>query len=228
MSPPTFLGLSRGLRVMLVVGLTVVGATLGWFLPWLTRWALDLPWVPFRAVLRVIDSAPDPWLQYGATCVGLLIGAGFSALVIHESLAIRITDQQVELKLSGTARTFSRSQIGAVFLDNKALVLLDPTTQELVREKPVDPATEVADAFRAHGYPWTEADPHLESYQLWVPDLPGLPDGVNALLTARARAIEKKQKDDVAELRREVARLGIFVRDNGKRQYWRRLDQTPR
>jgi hypothetical protein len=142
MPPPTFLGLTRGWRVTLVVGLAAIGAALGWFLPWLTGWALGLPWVPFRGLLRLIDSTPDPWLQYGATGVGLLIGGGLGLMAVYESLAITITDQQVELRTKGATRT-----------------------------------------------------------------------------------IEKKQQDDVGELRRAVARLGIFVRDDSNRQYWRRLDQ---
>jgi hypothetical protein len=52
--------------------------------------------------------------------------------------------------------------------------------------------------------------------------MPGLPEGANALLNARTRALAKKQKDDEAELRREVGTLGVVVRDEGTRQYWRR------
>jgi hypothetical protein len=223
MTPPTFLGIDRGSRVGIVIGFAAAGGVLGWFLPWIVRWALGLPWVPFAGPLRLIDSIPDPWLQLGAAGLGLVAGGWIGIAAIVESLAVTITDQQVELTIDGRTRTFGRAQIGSVFLDGKDLVLLDPATRELSREKPESSARAVEAGFRAHGYPWTGTDPHLAAYRLWAPDLPGLPDGVNALLSARTRALAKKQKDDAAELLREVGRLGIVVRDEGTRQYWRRV-----
>ena len=51
--------------------------------------------------------------------------------------------------------------------------------------------------------------------------LPGLPPAANALLTARARAKEKKAEDDLAEMRGELMSLGVIVRDEKARQYFR-------
>lgn len=223
MQSPTFLGIPKAGQAGLVIGFTGFGVALGWFLPELTRWALDLPWIPLQGPLRLLDSAPDPWLHLGAAGLGLLAGAWIGVAAITESLAITLTDQQVELRIKGATRTFPRTQIGSVFLDGKRLVLLDRTTRELAREKPETSGRALAAGFRAHGYPWTDADPYLGQYRLWVPQMPGLPDGVNALLSARARALEKKQADDVAELGREVSRLGVAVRDQENRQYWRRI-----
>jgi hypothetical protein len=59
-------------------------------------------------------------------------------------------------------------------------------------------------------------------YRRWVPDTPDLPIGADALLKARQRALDSDQGGDVAELRDELARLGVVVRDEAKRQYWRR------
>lgn len=51
--------------------------------------------------------------------------------------------------------------------------------------------------------------------------MPGLPDGADALLKARAAALTKGDKDDATELRAELARLGVVVRDEKKRQFFR-------
>jgi len=222
MHPTTFLGITRGWRAGIVIGFAALGLTVGWFLPAFVRWALDLPWIPFKGPLRLLDSVPDPWLQYGAAGLGLLIGGSIGVMAIVESLAVTITDQQVDLRINGSTRTFTRAQIGSAFLDGKRLVLLDPATRELAREKPESSPAQLAAGFRTHGYPWLDADPHLRSYRLWVPDMPGLPDGANALLNARARALTKKRADDVTELHRELARLGVAIRDEDTRQYWRR------
>jgi hypothetical protein len=220
--PPTFLGITKGWRAALVIGLAAAGLAIGWFLPPLVGWALGLPWVPFSGPLRLLDSAPEPWLALGAATVGLLAGGGLGIAAIVESLAVTVTDRQVELRIKRTTRTFARGQIGAVYLDGKSLVLLGAATEELAREKHESSARELEAGFAGHGYPWAGTDPHQGAYRLWVPDLPGLPDGVNALLQARARALDKKQADEAEELRREVGRLGIVVREENRRQYWRK------
>jgi hypothetical protein len=54
-----------------------------------------------------------------------------------------------------------------------------------------------------------------------VPDLAGLPDGANALLAARAKALKKRDADESAVLLTELHRLGVVVRVEKGRQYWR-------
>jgi hypothetical protein len=67
-----------------------------------------------------------------------------------------------------------------------------------------------------------DADPYEDEFRIWFPKTPELPDLANALLAARAEALESSDSgDSVKELRRELARIGIVVRDKGKRQYWR-------
>ncbi|WP_455578038.1 CysS/YqeB C-terminal domain-containing protein [Actinomadura luteofluorescens] len=53
--------------------------------------------------------------------------------------------------------------------------------------------------------------------------MPGLPVGGNALLKARAEALKKQDETNIAELRTELAKLGVFVRDTDKRQWWRHV-----
>jgi hypothetical protein len=223
MESKSYLGISGVWRPGVVIGFAGLGLVMGWFLPTLVHWALDLPWVPFHGPLRLLESIPEPGLQFGGAGVGLLAGGWFGVMVIVETLMITVTDHDVALRIKGKTQTLTRAQIGSAFLDGKLLVLLDPAGRELARDKPEESAAKVEKVFRAHGYPWMAADPHLSEYRLWVPDTPGLPEGANALLTARSRALDKKQADDVAELRREVTKLGVMVRDDGTRQYWRKL-----
>ncbi|WP_425388254.1 CysS/YqeB C-terminal domain-containing protein [Amycolatopsis taiwanensis] len=68
----------------------------------------------------------------------------------------------------------------------------------------------------------------------WTATPPGTSSGVgsprprtwtpaaNALLNARARALRKSESgDDAKDLRTELARLGVVVKDQDKKQYWR-------
>jgi hypothetical protein len=73
---------------------------------------------------------------------------------------------------------------------------------------------------RAHQQP-PRADQHAGGDR-WVDDLPDLPASANALLRVRARALAKGDGDEAARLRADLARLGVVVRDDGRRQYWRR------
>ncbi|WP_420911227.1 CysS/YqeB C-terminal domain-containing protein [Streptomyces nigrescens] len=52
--------------------------------------------------------------------------------------------------------------------------------------------------------------------------MPGLPQGANALLKARAQLLDKRSSSgDLRELREKLARMGVVVRDEKRRQYWR-------
>ncbi len=44
---------------------------------------------------------------------------------------------------------------------------------------------------------------------------------MNALFEAREKALREDDKDEADDLRRELSKLGVTVRDEGKRQYWR-------
>jgi len=111
--------------------------------------------------------------------------------------------------------------VAAVFLDGKDLVVLGPDTAELARERTDHGADRLRGAFEAHGYRWCDADPHRDAFQRWVDGMPGLEQHAQAVLRARRTALEAKDTDDGAELRAELARLGVVVREEGHRQYWR-------
>jgi hypothetical protein len=65
-------------------------------------------------------------------------------------------------------------------------------------------------------------DPRKDEYRRWVEDLPDLPAGANAILKARARALDRGDKEDAAQLRQELGKLGIVVREESKHRFWRR------
>jgi cysteinyl-tRNA synthetase len=60
-----------------------------------------------------------------------------------------------------------------------------------------------------------------------VAAVPDLPVSVNALLNARARALAKGEKAEAAELRAELAKVGIVIRDEKTGQSWRYAGSPP-
>lgn len=207
-----------GTRLVRWVGLPAAGTVAVWLLKLAAEWLVTLRWVPFKGPLELIDSIPEPAATLGALGVGLVIGVLLALTAHSESLTVAVSDEQVTLT-DGENRTstFPREQVSAVFRDRNRLVLLGPDTGELARKTHDLSPERLSEAFHAHGYPWTDGDPHAERYRRWVPDTPGLPTGANALLTAR----DKAGSDDSKELRAELAKLGVLVRDDRGKQYWR-------
>ncbi|MGC4748987.1 YqeB family protein [Micromonospora sp. DT201] len=202
-------------------GLPLLGAGAGWLLAAATGWLTRLPWVPFGGLIEWLDRLPEPQATLGTIAVGVLAGLVFAGIGTAERLIVTVDAAQVRLRRSDQDRTTARVDARVVFLADGHLVLLDGDGAELARESTDLPAAKLAEAFRTHGWGWSDDDPHRSAYRLWVPDLPGLPAGADALLRARERALGRDRRDDARELRRELGLIGVVLRDEGKRQYWR-------
>ena len=209
--------------------LPLVGAGAGWLLKSVAGWVASLPWAPlqgpFVLVDRLVASFGEPQATIGALALGAVAGLVLSFIAAEERLTVTVSHDRATTTRGESSREIGRASVGAVFLDGKHLVLLGRTGEELAREASDLDADRLQAAFLTHGYPWLSGgDPYGNEYRLWVEDTPDLPAGADALLKARARALAKGAdgKDDAAELHAELAKLGIVVRDEKKRQYWRR------
>ncbi|WP_405506168.1 hypothetical protein [Streptomyces purpurascens] len=198
------------------------GAAAGALLPLLARWLLMLPWAPLEGPAELLTSIPEPALTLGTVAVGVLAGLLLGFVAVHESLSVSISATHLTLTIRESTREFAREEIAVLFRDGKHLVVLAQDSTELAREHSGLSWPRLIAALSAHGYPWAEEDPHRADYRRWVPGTPGLPEGADALLRARARARkDSDDADDARELRGELLRLGVVVRDEEQRQYWR-------
>lgn len=218
------LGFSRADRVFVTIGFPLAGLAVGWVLPVLARWLLRLPWVPFAGPLRLVATLDGGFGRFVVLGAGLLLGVAVAFLAVHEALQVTVADKELRLRLGDLTRTVPRGDVSAVFVDGRQLVVLDRESRQVVRDR-LERAGEprVAEAFRAHGYPWQDRDPYAALFRRWVPDLPDVPAAVNAVLAARAVALANKSATDATELRDEVQKLGYTVRDDGTTQHWRPL-----
>lgn len=199
-----------------------IGAVAGWLVRLLAAWLVTLRWAPMKGPARLLNLIPDPWLTVVAVTAGALIGVFVAFIALHEALTVRLTDTHLTLTIRDESRELRHADVGPVFLDGTFLVLLGHHTEEKAREPCDLDAAALAAAFTAHGYTWVPEDPHKADFRLWVPGTPGLPAGANALLSARATTMRKTgTEEDVRALRDELNGLGLAVRDEKKRQYWR-------
>ena len=202
-------------------GFPLVGVGLGALAVWVADGAADQRWLPFRGLFRLLDRYAGTPATIIAMAVGAALGLGLAVAGVLDRLTVTVGNDSARLRRGDTDNTLDRSQTAAVYADGKELVAVGPDGAELAREKHDLPAAELREAFRGHGWPWRDTDPYGADFRLWVEGLPDLPPGADPLLRARAKVLSKK--DDAAELRRELARIGIVVKDARRKQYVRTL-----
>jgi hypothetical protein len=203
------------------VGLPALGVGAGFLLKAIAGWVVALPWAPFQGPFEALERIPEPYSSIGMPIVGGLAGFVLAVLIAWDLAKLTVTDEEVAISRAGEERRFARAAVGAAFLDGKHLVLLGRKGEELARESVDLDKARLTDAFAGHGFPWREGDPYEADFRMWVDDSDGLPAGANALLRARERAVDHGDKSYANEIRSELAKLGVVVRDGNKRQYWR-------
>ncbi|MEW2018372.1 hypothetical protein [Rhodococcus sp. NPDC076796] len=220
---PAVLWFSRGDRFFLIAGAVVIGGLLGFTVPYVAEWGASLTWIPFQGPLELIASWSQWWVRYVCIGVGILLGLALVAVAFYETARVTVSTAQVRITERGETATVSKSRVGTVFVDGKELVLLDDASRQLVRVPSEEKRDAIEAAFEERGYSVATGDPYDDLYRLWVPETPGLAPEVNAVLKARDMALKKKAASDARELRSELDRLGVVVRDKKTSQYWRPL-----
>ncbi|AEV86281.1 hypothetical protein ACWT_5263 [Actinoplanes sp. SE50] len=207
-------------RVLIAAGPAVLGLLLAGVLPIGARWALGLHLpLPLRPAVTVVARVDAPW-EFAVQAV-LLAGAGLIAsAALHERL-IPISVSPDRLRLGGTE--LARAGIAAIYPDRDTLIVLDHESRPAARGIPRARRGTLAATLREFGYPWRDTDPYADVYRPWTAGADGLPPAVEAVLAARAVALERKAGRETAALRDSLARLGHVVRDEGGRQFWRPL-----
>jgi hypothetical protein len=209
----------------------LLGAGAGWLLLKTAAWLGSGDGEGFWNMLyQLVGRIPEPQATIGALVVGILAGLVTAFVVAKKSrLTVTVSDDVVTFSRRGSSPAIERASIGAVFLDRDDLVLLGRATEELHREdSTLLDHDELAEAFTRRGFPWAaDGDPFRERYRPWVEGMPDLPAAANALLKVRERALREDKNHDLRELRSELANVGIVVRYDKKRQYWRRTGQPP-
>ncbi|MFS8098437.1 hypothetical protein LFM09_15000 [Lentzea alba] len=199
----------------------VLGAAAGWGLKLVAGWITTLKWFPFQGVFELITDISEPWATLTALGLGAAAGGLLALLWAAEMMSVEISHERVTLKKDDKTFDFGRNQVESAFADGKQLVLLSPSGAELARETSDLSRAKLEAAFTGQGYRWRAEDPFAADFKMWVEHAPELAADVNALFTARRKAISKYEHEEAAELAREIRKRGVYVKDQKKRQYYR-------
>lgn len=199
-----------------------LGAAVVWGLKLAAGWITTLKWFPFQGVFELVTDIPEPWATIAALAMGAIAGGVLALLWAAEMMAVEVSHERVTLKKDDKSFGFERGEVESAFADGKQLVLLSPSGTELARETSELSRAKLERAFTGQGYRWRDADPFVHEFRMWVKDAPELAADVNALFAARKKAISKYEHEEAAELAREIRKRGVYVRDEKKRQYYRR------
>jgi hypothetical protein len=211
-------------RAAVWLALPLVGAGLLLGLDRVADRVVQLPWAPLRGPFRLIQQVPEPQATIGALALGAVAGLVLAYFVDQESLTVRLSGTEMALTRPGATTTMPLAEVAVVFREKDRLVVLGRTGRELAREPCHLAPARLERALRDRGVVWVARDPYADTYRRWIPGSPEVPAAANAVFAARQAAIRGGDGRDVAELRAELARLGFVVRDEHKRQYWRRTD----
>ncbi len=212
-------------RLLVWVGFPVAGGGLGYLLKIISKWVAALERAPWQGPFKLLARLDEPWFTVVPVGVGVLAGLVLSVLAWDDSLVVSVSRESVGLKRGDKGREIAAAAVKGAFVDGKELVLLGGSGEELAREKSDLDGAGLREAFRGHGFVWLDGgDPYAGRYRRWVEGDPALSGSANAVLKARASALDKGNRGDVAELRAELVKLGVVVRDERKKQWWRAVE----
>ncbi|MEV6715685.1 hypothetical protein AB0M48_27000 [Lentzea sp. NPDC051208] len=212
---------TAAVRYGIWVACPAVGAAAAWGLTLAAGWITTLRWFPAQGVFELVTDIPQPWRTIGGLAVGAVAGFVFALFWASEMMTVEVSHARITLRKDDKTFDFGRDEVESAFADGKHLVLLSPSGIELAREKSDLSAAKLERAFTEQGYRWRAADPFAGEFRMWVEHAPELSAEVNALFTARRKAIAKYEHEEAAELAREIRKRGVSVRDEKKRQYYR-------
>lgn len=217
----TILGFSWFEKLIIILIPMILGGTIGWFLPTIAKWILKLPFIPLEKLFIFASHSNNFWFSISAMIIGVIAGIILSIFILSESLKVIISDDAIKLQIGDEQKIINKSDISAVYVEKKTLIILGKYSNELYRESLESKIETTKNAFLYHRYPWKEEDPFIKQYKRWVLGHPDFSNQINALLYAREQALKNDEEDEAKQLRKDLVQLNIVIRDDKNAQYVR-------
>ena len=129
-----------------------LGTVLGLAIPWLGRFAADHP-LPYKGIVDFLVSFESPIMVIGRPVTLAVVGLLIALFLTYHSADLRITDEKNHHR-GRRLSVISRAQVGGAFSKNGKVTIGSPEGRKLFSDDVEGKRTEIAEAFRSHGYPW--------------------------------------------------------------------------
>lgn len=223
----TVIGISRIEKYFWIIGFSIIGAALGYFLSSILAWINSVERFSNQKRISLITKIADylnstlgEWSTLLFLMIGLIIGIYLAKMLLRESPTVSVSKYNIEIANDLKSLTFIRDEIQDIYYDEE-FVIVGASGHELLRESYDIKKETLGNALRNYEYPFRSNDPYETYFKLWSSNTQELSTPVNALMKARAVVKKSKDKDERIDIDEELSKLGVIVKDEDKKQYWR-------
>lgn len=151
--PSTVIGLKRGDQVIVTLVLVVGGAALLAVLPLAADWLLsNLPWIPWQGPFELVLTGEEGLTRWGLAGIGAVLGLLLAFFVVADEPVVEISERHLLITKGDERHRYARSQVRAVGIEKKHLVVFDHDDVELLHLK-VDRRDDIVAALQDHDWP---------------------------------------------------------------------------
>ena len=104
---------------------------------------------------------------------------------------MNITSESIHVNKDDQKKQITRSNVKAVFVDKRQVVIIDQEDREWLRETSDSTPSKIKDTFLMHGFPWVEQDPYKHEYSLWKLEDARFNKSINTILYERRNALRE-------------------------------------
>ncbi|WP_377322885.1 hypothetical protein ACFJIY_25560 [Pimelobacter simplex] len=121
--------------------------------PLLARWLADVPFIPFKDVVRWVGDFDQPWAWVARPAIGLVAGLVVAFVVLVDEWRLEVHDDAIVVVHDRDRRRLVRETILGIHFEGKKVVI-EGTDGRRLFDKPVEAKrTVVKEAFASRGYP---------------------------------------------------------------------------
>jgi hypothetical protein len=113
-----------------------------------------LPWRPAAVLADRLATSLGGWALPAFLAAGFAVGLVLATIASSEDVAVTVADDRVRIVKGSSMREHRSADVREVLVDGGHLVLVAHNGTDLSRTRTGLPSTELAEAFRSHGYRW--------------------------------------------------------------------------
>ncbi|HHB1655129.1 hypothetical protein U2I57_00265 [Bacillus cereus] len=211
------------LEKLLAIASPILLGVIGYFSPKLIEIIKKIPLFSDSKIIELLHSINPFWLPIILMLIGVIAGILFSLIIYSEALKMNITSESIHVNKDDQKKQITRSNVKAVFVDKRQVVIIDQEDREWLRETSDITPSKIKDTFLMHGFPWVEQDPYKHEYSLWKLEDERFNKSINTILYERRNALREGNSKKKKHLHKDLNELGVFVKDDGEDQYVRSI-----